>query len=211
MPLFGSKLELTNAATGSGTALADIDNIAGAFKVYGTKQQLLSESISRITHKQIVYVEDEAQTYQADVVQPDFVLTFEASASWSDFSFNGGGGGSGDITAVTAGSGLSGGANTGAATLTLDTGSTHFVEGVESITLFTQTGSFFSGNANLQLTGSLDMRVDDGEEFTMTSGSVDIFKVNSDGVLVLVTHSVAPTAVDGGMYFDDSGNFYVGL
>ena len=211
MPLFGSKLELTNAATGSGTALADIDNIAGAFKVYGTKQQLLSESISRITHKQIVYVEDEAQTYQADVTQPDFVLTFAASASWSDFSFNGGGGGSGDITAVTAGSGLSGGANTGAATLTLDTGSTHFVEGVESITLFTQTGSFFSGNANLQLTGSLDMRVDDGEEFTMTSGSVDIFKINSDGVLVLVTHSVAPTAVDGGIYFDDSGNFYVGL
>ena len=211
MPLFGSKLELTNAATGSGTALADIDNIAGAFKVYGTKQQLLSESISRITHKQIVYVEDEAQTYQADVTQPDFVLTFAASASWSDFSFNGGGGGSGDITAVTAGSGLSGGANTGAATLTLDTGSTHFVEGVESITLFTQTGSFFSGNANLQLTGSLDMRVDDGEEFTMTSGSVDIFKINSDGVLILVTHSVAPTAVDGGMYFDDSGNFYVGL
>lgn len=211
MPLFGSKLELTNAATGSGTALADIDNIAGAFKVYGTKLQLLSESVSRITHKQIVYVEDEAQTYQADVVQPDFVLTFAASASWSDFSFNGGGGGSGDITAVTAGDGISGGANTGAATVSLDTGSNHFINGVEALTIFHSTGSFFSGTANLQLTGSLDMKVDDGEEFTMTSGSVDIFKINSDGVLVLVTHSVAPTAVDGGMYFDDSGNFYVGL
>jgi hypothetical protein len=41
--------------------------------------------------------------------------------------------GAGDITAVIAGDGMSGGANSGPATLTLNTGSTHFIDGVEKL------------------------------------------------------------------------------
>ena len=62
-----------------------------------------------------------------------------------------------------------------------------------------------NGSITIETTGSLSSFMlikNDGTEYV---------KVNNEGVLVLHQYDTPPTAVSGGMYFDDIGNFYVGL
>ena len=63
--------------------------------------------------------------------------------------------GAGDITKVTAGDGISGGADSGEAIITLDTGSQHFIDGVTGIAPTLPSG-LISGSD--QVTASLDTR-----------------------------------------------------
>jgi len=62
-----------------------------------------------------------------------------------------------------------------------------------------------NGNITIETTGSLD-------SFLLVKNDGNTYvKVNNEGVLVLNQFNTPPTAVSGGMYFDNIGNFYVGL
>lgn len=124
----------------------------------------------------------------------------------------GSGSGTGDITAVLAGDGLSGGASSGDATLALDSGSSHFINAVLGSGLFRLTGSVYSTANDVAITGSLDVNfVESTQEFRVSSQSITQFSINNEGVAVLAPRSTVPTAVSGGMYFSTDGNFYFGI
>lgn len=231
MPSFGSKVELTSAASSSGLAIADASFIKGAFYTVQTFAELSNIPVALVDDNQIVWVEDSSATYQATITQPDFINTFSPSASWASFSGfeSGGGGGSGDVTAVVAGNGLGGGGISGDLTLnvstgsgisiisdnvTLDTGSTHFTEAVQAISdlnIFQATGSYQSATANFQITGSLGLNFNNQEKFTINSGSEQVFEIDNFGIITLATQSATPETREGGVYLDSNRNLYIGV
>lgn len=210
MPLFTQKLDLTTAAKNAGTELADVTHIKGAFKVYDTFQALLSESVSRISDDQIVFVSSDSNLYQATVHPPDYVNTYAPSASWLEFNAF-----AGDIKGVTAGSGLTGGGSTGTVGIALDTGSAHFTTAVTNLStsgIFTATGSLYSTTNDLVVTGSLELHYNGTTTpLSITSASTEVFKVNPNGVMVLISQSSIPEPVSGGIYFGNDGHFYFGV
>ena len=227
MPVINSKITLSSAASSSGVALADVDVIRGAFYSVAQYTDLSSIPVSRVADGQIVWVEDAASCYQATVTPANPPVTFVDTVSWSEFTgFSGGGTGTGDITAVLAGTGLTGGAFTGTATLnvgagdgisvsadavTLDTGSNHFISGVVDLSIFQQTGSAYSTTNELEITGSLTLKQDtSGDALSIYSGSIKTFGITGDGLLRMVTQSTTPSASLGGLYLDENYNLFIG-
>lgn len=90
--------------------------------------------------------------------------------------------GAGDITAVLAGDGMSGGALSGSATLTLDTGSSHFTNGV----VLSLPSGIISGSTFTTFSSSVDTRLVDLENF---SSSLDVDYI-TQGELASATGSL---------------------
>ena len=70
-----------------------------------------------------------------------------------------------------------------------------------------------SGSGNIKFSGSLEVKSVNSTDdfFLLKSGSLDSLKVNNQGVLVLGGFTFEPTAIKGGLYYNDSEDeFYAG-
>lgn len=213
MPTTAGDIYIRSGNSGAFTA---VEYVQGAWITVDSGSDMTSLDESRLIDGQVIYVRSENKTYLTSrfvAFETPGYSGFVNSASFAEFNFpSSGGGGTGDITAVIAGDGLSGGASTGDATLTLDTGSTHFINAVLGSGLFRLTGSVYATTNNVTVTGSLDVNfVENTQEFRVSSQSVTQFSINNEGVAVLAPRSTVPTAVSGGMYFSTDGNFYFGI
>ena len=191
MPTTAGDIYVRSGNTGAFTA---VEYVQGGWTTVPSASDMTAIDTSRLKDGQIIWVESEEQLYLTRKFiafeTPGYSGTDDsASFSTTNLGITGGGGGSGDITSVVAGIGLEGGASTGDATLRLDTSSTHFINAVNELQLFQQTGSVYSTTNDLEVTGS----------FTI-----------ADGLFKLKEFETTPTAEAGAMYYSAS-NFYFGV
>ena len=80
-----------------------------------------------------------------------------------------------------------------------------------SLTSITASGNISSSNGNITSRG-IEVHTNDASDcFLIKSGSLESLKVNGQGVLTLGGFTFTPTAVRGGMYYDnDDDEFYLG-
>lgn len=206
MPLFSSKLQLTNAASSSGTALADIQFVRGAFHSIESSSHLVNIPVDRIADNQIVWVDDVSATYKATFIVADYISIFADSASWAPFTgFGSGGGGGGDISAL----------NT----------FTSSIQG-QVDALITATSSYTTGShaslvalnaftsSILTFTSSIQTEVDSltavTGSYATTGSNTFIGDQSIDGLIILTTQSSEPSYISGGLYLDNNYNLFVG-
>jgi hypothetical protein len=81
-----------------------------------------------------------------------------------------------------------------------------------NIGIFTQTGSFYSTENNLKVTGSFDISLDGvDDKITVSSGGDLKFEFNEEGTAKFSPQDNTPTAVSGGMFYSGSDEFFLGF
>jgi hypothetical protein len=200
--------------SGNAGAFTQVTYVQGGWITVASGSDMISLDHTRLSDGQVVYVRSEDQTYVCNFftafVTPGYA-GFSNSASFDSFNFPSSAGAGADITGVTAGDGISGGATSGNATVSLDTGSAHFITGSIDLHIFQQTGSAYSTTNTIEVTGSLTLRKDaSGDALSIYSGSTKTFGISDEGVLTMVTQSGAPTVIKGGLYMDSNYDLFIG-
>ena len=163
----------------------------------------LSFSVANVYEGLVVFQRDTNQLYVlTDSVNP------EVNDSWALISAAQEGAA---LSGISAGDGISGGGSSGNVDVSLDTGSNHFISGVIDLSIFQQTGSYYSTTNELQVTGSLTLRKDNsGDALSIYNGDTKTFGITNEGTLVMKGQSITPTTILGGMYMDENYNLYIG-
>lgn len=200
--------------SGNQGAFTKVTYVQGGWITVASGSDMINLDPTRLTDGQVVYVRSEDQTYVCNYftafVTPGYA-GFSNSASFESFNFPSSAGAGADITGVTAGDGISGGATSGNATVSLNTGSAHFLSGSIDLHVFQQTGSVYSTTNTIEVTGSLTIqRGATGDALAIYSGAVKTFSISQEGTLRLVTQSGTPTAIAGGLYLDTNYNLFIG-
>ena len=78
--------------------------------------------------------------------------------------------------------------------------------------IFRQTGSYWNTTNNIGITGSFQLALDGVDDyFAVSVGGQEKIKVTTDGTLQLVSQSITPAAVEGGIFYSSSDAFYFGF
>ena len=79
--------------------------------------------------------------------------------------------------------------------------------------IFKQTGSYWNTTRNIGITGSFQLNLDGGAQnyFAISKGGQEKVRVNTEGTLQLVSQSITPSPVEGGIFYSSSDAFYLGF
>ena len=184
---FAGQIGLSSDAITNGTiALANIDYIRGAFKVYESESILQSASPNLFQDYQIVYCQDTNKLYQMNYVPAQFGGGPPIPASKTSSSFQFPGAGSTDTGSLITTASVAG--NT--MTFTKGDGSTFDVAlpGGSGGGIFAQTGSYYATTNDLQISGSLtvtgsspsiNIGTPEGSDNTYSDGFFSTFNENT--------------------------------
>lgn len=78
--------------------------------------------------------------------------------------------------------------------------------------IFQQTGSYWNTTRNIGITGSVQLALDGVTDyFTVSVQGQEKIKINEQGTLQLLSQSVTPNAVPGGIFYSGSNEFFLGF
>jgi len=180
-------------------------------KVPTTAQLDLGE-LAINTYDGKVYLKQDNGTQQIIELATNASGSTVATASYAIFAQTAGTaqGGSGTFTGTFSGNG-SGLTGVTASSLLVDP--YRIASGSVTASIAPNTG--FQINTSTSITGSLNLSVtgSQGTFFLIKdiTTNTDYLKVNNQGVFSLALYATPPTAVDGGIYFDTSGDLYLGI